>query len=122
MSLLISLVLASALDKCESQRPQYGDTMQVQCVLRASDTPRKFRFEVRFLGGHDDTRASLNATLNGQPLTCEEGSRPLIEGLPDEQWGEVSIHCQFSSPGAQELKVDVVWSHAQYSEFVLAPL
>jgi hypothetical protein len=89
--------------------------MQVQCALRASEAPKKFKFEVRFLGGHDDTRASLSATLDGQPLTCEEGSKPQLEG----EFGEVSIHCQFSSQGAQELKVDVQWYHAQYAEYLL---
>ena len=100
---------------CESMRPQYGDTMQVQCALRASDASKKFKFEVRFLGGHDDTRASLSATLNGKPLTCEEGSKPQLEG----EFGEVSIHCQFSTHDAQELKVDVQWHHAQYADYSL---
>ena len=89
--------------------------MQVQCALRASDTPKKFKFEVRFLGGHDDTRASLNAPLNGQPLTCESGSKPQLEG----EFGEVSIDCQFSSQSAQDLKVDVQWYHAQYDSYSL---
>jgi hypothetical protein len=111
-------VAAAETARCKSSRPQYGDTMQVQCALGASDAPRKFKFEVRFLGGHDDTRASLNATLNGQPVTCEEGSKPQLEG----EFGEVSIHCQFSNRDAHELKVDVQWHHAQYSEFVLEPV
>jgi hypothetical protein len=101
--------------QCESSRPEYGDTMQVTCALRASAAPGKFKFEVRFLGGHDDTRASLSATLNGKPLTCEEGSKPQLEG----EFGEVSIHCQFSSQDAHELKVDVQWHHAQYADYLL---
>jgi hypothetical protein len=100
---------------CKSSRPEYGDTMHVQCALRTSEAPTKFKFEVRFLGGHDDTRASLSASLNGKPLSCEEGSKPQLEG----EFGEVSIHCQFSSKDAQELEVDVQWYHAQYSDFVL---
>jgi hypothetical protein len=108
---------AGAPDKprCESSRPEYGDTMQVTCALGASAAPKRFKFEVRFLGGHDDTRASLSATLNGKPLTCEEGSKPQLEG----EFGEVSIHCQFSATGARELKIDVQWYHAQYSDFLL---
>lgn len=92
--------------------------MQVQCTLRASDAHKKFKFEVRFLGGHDDTTASLSATLDGKPLTCEDGSKPQLEG----EFGEVSIHCRFSIQDAQQLKVDVQWHHAQYSEFVLEAL
>jgi hypothetical protein len=101
--------------QCESTRPQYGDTMQVQCSLRPSDVPRKFKFQVRFLGGHDDTIASLSATLNGKPLLCDEGSKPELMG----EFGEVSIDCQFSSQDARELKVAVQWHHAQYSDFLL---
>jgi hypothetical protein len=117
LTILALQAAAAAADKpeCKSSRPQYGDTMQVLCALRASDAPKKFRFEVRFLGGHDDTRASLSATLNGQPLTCEEGSKPQLEG----EFGEVSIRCQFSIRDAQELKVDVQWHHAQYADYSL---
>jgi hypothetical protein len=89
--------------------------MQVECALRASDAPRKFKFEVRFTGGHDDTMASLSATLNGKPLACDEGSKTELMG----EFGEISIHCQFSSEDAQQLKVSVQWHHAQYSDFLL---
>ncbi len=92
--------------------------MQVQCALSEEHASRKFKFEVHFLGGHDDTRASLSGTLNGKPLACEEGSKPELEG----EFGEVSIHCQFSSEaikGAQELKIAVQWHHAQYADFLL---
>jgi hypothetical protein len=123
MTLLTILAAATALaandaPHCESTRPQFGDGMEVQCALRESDTPRKFRFEIRFTGGHDDTKASLSATLNGKPLTCDEGSKTKL--FAEE--GEVGIDCYFSSErikGAQELKVSVEWHHAQYSEHKL---
>lgn len=92
--------------------------MQVQCALGEEHASRKFKFEVRFSGGHDDTRASLSGTLNGKPLACDEGSKPELEG----EFGDVSIHCEFVSeaiPGGQELKIAVEWRHAQYADFQL---
>jgi len=123
MNLAVQLLALAGADKphCDSQRPQYGDTMQIQCSLNESLASKKFKFEVRFLGGHDDTRASLSGTLNGKPLACEDGSKPELEG----EFGEVSIHCQFSSEAiqsGQELKIDVKWYHAQYADFELSAL
>lgn len=110
--------VANDAAQCEYTRSQYGEGMEVQCTLRESAKPRKFRFEIRFTGGHDDTKAWLSATLNGKPLTCDEGSKTKL--FAEE--GEVGIDCYFSSEqvkGAQELKVSVEWHHAQYSEHAL---
>ena len=53
---------------------------------------------------------SPGTTIAGEKPRCRS-SRP--------QYGEVSIHCQFSSKDAQELKVSVQWHHAAYADFLL---
>lgn len=120
LALAAGTLAAAEKPHCDSTRPEYGDTMQVQCALREEHASRKFKFQVRFLGGHDDTMASLSATLNGKPLACGEGSKPELMG----EFGEVSIDCLFSSEsqGTQELKVSVQWHHAQYADFQLEPM
>lgn len=104
--------------QCESQTPG-GDALDVKCPLSASGETQRFRFKVDYSGGHDDTSASLTATLNEQPLVCEEGSK--VELMGEE--GEVSLLCNFSIKGTagtkQVLAVKLKWSHAQYTGFEL---
>lgn len=102
---------------CESQTPG-GDRLDFRCPLPAAT--RHFRFRANFSGGHDDTKASMTATLDEQPLTCEEGSKTRL--FAEE--GDVSLECRFSIAGASTaehlLRVTLVWSHAEYTDFALA--
>jgi hypothetical protein len=101
---------------CESHALA-GDTRDIECPLYASGTNQRFGFKTNFSGGHDDTTASMTATLNGLPLACEDGSKT---SLMSED-GDVSLKCKFSvteKAGTQlVLKVKVSWRHAQYTDF-----
>ena len=103
---------------CEAQT-NGGDMIDFQCPLSTSVPTRRFRFNAHFAGGHDDTSASMTATLNGVPLACEEGSKTKL--FAEE--GNVSLNCSFSiarSAGAEQLlRVNLLWSHAQYTNFEL---
>ena len=78
---------------------------------------QQFRFKANFTGGHDDTMASMTATLNGGPLTCGEGSTTSLQG----EEGDVSLECRFSMTEKAGTKpifgVVVSWDHAQYTNF-----
>lgn len=104
--------------RCESAASP-GDTRDIKCALNASGSLQRFRFKAHFSGGHDDTIASMTATLNGVPLTCEEGSKTSLRF----EEGNVSLECRFSiaeKAGTDPiLGVVLLWSHAQYTEFEL---
>jgi hypothetical protein len=104
--------------RCESQAPG-GDTRDITCPLKASGAAQRFRFKANFSGGHDDTMASMTATLDGAPLACEQGSKTSLMG----EDGDVSLECRFSigerPPGERFLRVTVSWRHAQYTDFEL---
>lgn len=101
---------------CESEKAG-GDLLEVTCPLDASGITQNFQFKVNFLGGHDDTMASMTATLDGLPLSCAEDSKTRLMG----EEGAVSLHCRFSmakDTGTRHLlKVRIEWSHAQYADF-----
>ena len=63
----------------------------------------------------------MTATLNEAPLVCENGSKTSLMG----EDGDVSLECKFSIAGKagtrQVLKVKLLWSHAQYTDFELDP-
>ncbi len=106
--------------QCEAQASP-GDLRNIACPLKASTTPRRYRFKADFSGGHDDTMASMALSLDGAPLACDEGSKTSLMG----EDGDVSLECRFSVPqaaGAPVLKVVVKWSHAQYTDAGLVAL
>lgn len=77
------------------------------------------RFKAHFSGGHDDTKASMSASIDGDSVECEPGSKTRLFG----EEGDVSLECVFSVAGGANqlrvLKVAVLWSHAQYRDFEL---
>ena len=103
---------------CTARNPTGGDIRIVVCTLPAG---RTHRFTVRFGGGHDDTSASLAVTLDGQPTGCDTDSKLRLFG----EDGDVSLHCRITAGGdaaaMHTLVVTVLWSHAQYRDFVFAP-
>ena len=109
-------VATPAGTQCDSPEPP-GDLREVTCKLGASNTARRFRFTANFGGGHDDTVASMTATLDDAPLTCDDGSKTRLMG----EDGNVSLHCRFAVPAAPGrspvLRVTLLWSHAQYTDF-----
>lgn len=101
---------------CEIASQTY-DSREVACAIPASAESRRFEFIARFSGGHDDTRASIRPSLNGQPLVCDEGSKTSLFA----EDGDVSLQCRFSAPAdaGARLLVTVRWSHAEYTNFEL---
>lgn len=102
---------ASAAPRCEAPDTP-GDYREVSCALPAS--AQKLRFVARFSGGHDDTQAWLEASLDGEPLACAPGSKPRLIG----EDGNVFIDCRVAlveGSAARKLEIALKWSHAQYT-------
>ena len=102
---------------CTETNPSGGDIRVVTCRVPAG---RPHRFTARFSGGHDDTSASLSATLDGQATGCDAGSKMSLFA----EDGDVSLHCRITAgataAGVHTLVVTVLWSHAQYRDFAFA--
>jgi hypothetical protein len=124
VALALSAPLAAASDStpagaaaCGETNPSGGDIRIVACRFPAG---RPHRFTARFSGGHDDTSASLAATLDGQATDCDPDSKMRLFA----EDGDVSLHCRVTAAGAASgvhtLVVTVLWSHAQYRDFVFA--
>ncbi len=109
---------AAAPSPCTLRLPGHS-TQEFECRLDPAVAARSLRFKVFFSGSHDDTRATLEATLNGAPLDCADGSKTNTEG----EDGEVSLDCRFTvagNPAAHDvLRVALRWHHAQYMGFEL---
>ncbi len=87
-----------------------GDVLEVACPLRAAG---RYRFQADFVGSHDDTVASLSATLDGRPAPCDAGSRTRTAG----EDGEVSLVCRIAVADGRTvpvLQLSVTWTHAQF--------
>jgi hypothetical protein len=106
---------------CESRppetRPRTGEVLIIECRLPASGPARAFRLRANFSGSHDDTSASLTATLDGQALTCEAGSKTALMG----EDGDVSLNCGFPltamSAGERVFKARLAWRHAEFTDY-----
>ncbi len=96
-----------------------GDIRDIKCNVNGAGMPVRYRFTITFLGGHDDTTASLKASEDGSPLVCGKDSKTSLLG----EDGEVSLFCNLSlkhDPGTSHvIAFSVVWSHAQYKDFEL---
>ena len=96
------------------------DSKEVLCTIPQDAQARRLEFITRFSGGHDDTRASIQTSLDGQPLKCEDGSKKELFA----EDGNVSLHCRFAISGLSgsdsRLQVSIHWSHAEFTDFQLA--
>jgi hypothetical protein len=124
VAIALSAPLAAAADStpagaaaCSETNPSGGDIRVVTCRFPAG---RTHRFTARFGGGHDDTSASLAATLDGRATDCDVDSKMRLFS----EDGDVSLHCRVTAggdaAGVHTLVVTVLWSHAQYRDFVFA--
>lgn len=110
---------AETVVTCAAQT-EGGDLINFTCPLVASGTSQLYRLRADFDGSHDDTSASLKATLDGAPLDCDVGSKLESEG----EDGNVRLECRFrvnGKKGATRLMaITLLWSHAQLvgTEFV----
>lgn len=109
--------LAQTPPTCHVEQARH-DRLEVRCPWPASAPA--LRFEARLAGSHDDTAATLVATLQGAPLTCEAGSKTRIDG---EAEGDVTLSCHLTAPPAAgratEVRFLVRWYHARYDGFTV---
>ncbi|WOB06003.1 hypothetical protein [Piscinibacter gummiphilus] len=102
---------------CHTEQARH-DRLDVRCPWPA-DAPR-LRFEAHFAGSHDDTTATLVATVNGTPLTCAAGSKTSIDGQDE---GDVTLTCTLTAPplarGATHVRFELRWHHARYGGFAV---
>jgi cytoskeletal protein RodZ len=122
--ILLGLLVPGVADAADAEPKSYcelkttsGETREVECPMNASGATQRFAFKTNFSGGHDDTTASMIASLDGLPLTCDEGSKTTLMG----EDGDVSLECKFSVRARAGtrlvLKVLLSWRHAEYSDF-----
>jgi hypothetical protein len=104
---------------CDSPE-QLGEAHEVTCSISGTGDLMKLRFTVSFLGGHDDTMASLKASEDGNPTECEQGSKTSLVG----EDGEVSLFCNLSlrhvGGSSHTLGFTARWTHAQYKDFEIS--
>lgn len=88
------------------------------CPLPAGAASRGHRLTVRFSGSHDDTKAKIDAALDGVPYPCADGSKTSLFA----EDGNVSLFCRVAAgAGAgRTLVLTITVTHAQYEGFELA--
>lgn len=115
------LAVASTQDNVSCDSPaQVGEVREVTCSIKGTGNVLNLRFTVNFLGGHDDTMASLKASEDGNPMECEQGSKTSLVG----EDGEVSLFCNLSLGYARgsshALAFIARWTHAQFKDIEIA--
>ena len=99
---------------CSETNPYGGDMRVITCTLPAGQART---LTARFGGGHDDTAASLTATLDGQSTDCDAGSKMKLFG----EDGDVSLHCRIAAATTpRTLVVTVLFTHAWYRDYLFA--
>ncbi len=96
---------------CEIQSAGW-DWREYRCPLLADGKEKSLRFKADFSGVHDDTKASINLTLDAVPVTCIQGSKTNLFGEDGD-----SLECRLVVPvlagGKQVLGVAIKFHHAQ---------
>ena len=72
-------------------------------------------FVANFSGGHDDTDVSIKPSIEGASEACLAGSK--LSSFGED--GDIRLHCAVAGPG--RLRVAIRWSHAEFTDFQLAP-
>jgi len=102
---------------CSISAATGGDIRVVTCTLAPG---ADYRLTFRFRGGHDDTSASMSASLDGQPFDCSAESKTRLFG----EDGDVELYCRAHIVGdagaSRTLVATVLWSHAQYRDFTFS--
>ena len=105
---------------CESKSTR-GDQVIYSCPIVAKEAAQRFRFVANFGGSHDDTKLSLQATLDGAPAACTPGSKSLSR----YEDGDIRLDCGLELKAAAGTKhvwaVKVQWYHAQLSDVQFTP-
>ena len=109
--------LAQTAPTCHVEQARH-DRVEVRCPWPASAPA--LRFEAHLAGSHDDTSATLVATLHDAPLACAAGSKTRLDG---EEEGDVTLSCHLVAPPAAgsttEVRFLVRWYHARYGGFTV---
>lgn len=105
---------------CESNS-NGGELVVYNCPLVAKQAAQRFRFTANFGGSHDDTKLSLQATLDGAPAVCAPGSKASSK----YEDGDISLDCRVELKAAagtrHVLAVQVKWYHAQLYDVKFTP-
>lgn len=116
--LLVAIGSAShASPACRTETSRH-DRAELRCNWPAG--AQALRLDAHFSGSHDDTEATLSASMKGTPLPCAAGSKTSIDSSRDE--GDVTLTCRLAAPpagGAAELRIELRWYHARYTGFEL---
>lgn len=109
----------SPADACSVTASTY-DSRELQCRFPKVEFARKFRLTANFSGGHDDTVARLEPSIDDSPIDCDAGSKLHLSA----EDGDVSLWCIFSvAEHAKEggvFKTTIRWSHAEYVSHAVA--
>lgn len=100
---------------CESKTIR-GDQAIYSCPIVATEAAQRLGFVANFTGSHDDTKLSLQATLNGAPAACAPGSKASSR----YEDGDIRLDCWLELKAAAGTRhvwaVKVQWYHAQLSD------
>ena len=74
---------------------------EFRCPLTVnSEAQQPMLFKADFSGSHDDTRLSMNLSLDGVPVACNQNSKTSLLG----EDGNVSLECHFALDGTPGTK------------------
>lgn len=108
---------ASLAVPCVSANATFG-AAELVCAIPQQPHLHRLRFKLPFAGVHDDSSAGMAATLDGAPVACTVDSRPQIRG---EAEGD-TLSCDMaieSATAPRELRLQLVWFHAEPGDYSL---
>jgi hypothetical protein len=93
---------------------------EFRCPVMINTAGQKMLFKADFSGSHDDTRLSMNLSLDGVPVECSPDSKTSLLG----EDGNVSLECHFvpgGTPGTKSMLNTIVqiW-HAELEAITLS--
>ncbi len=125
---LTNLLLAGALSApgvhaatavpCEPRSTTFGAT-ELVCTVPATPGPARLLLAARFNGVHDDSFAGVAVRSGERAIACAQGSRDRIEGDAEGD----TLACRFELPASglqdTQLRVQLLWHHAEPAAFGL---
>jgi hypothetical protein len=102
---------------CSVANAAFGSA-ELVCPIAPAGQTQALHFHVSFEGVHDDSSAGLAARLDGQALACAPGSRVRLQGDGEGD----TLSCRMAVPpasAARELRLQLVWSHAEPAPYTL---
>ena len=91
---------------------------ELVCAIPPQMPARLLRFQLTFGGVHDDSSAGMAARLDGAPVKCTQESRPQFRG--EAEGDTLSCVLPIDPAGAaRELRLQLVWYHAEPGDYTL---